>query len=112
MVKEFKNIENLINYLNLTLDELNEIIERIKDYKEYFNYLIPKRNGSYRLISAPSNRLKKIQKKLLDSFNNIYNRKKYQKNIYYSFVCKIQKNIKKIAISLDFIAKLIYNRRG
>ena len=76
MVKEFKSIENLINYLNLTLDELNEIIERIKDYKEYFNYLIPKRNGSYRLISAPSNRLKKIQKKLLDSFNNIYNRKK------------------------------------
>lgn len=61
MLKEFKNVENLIYYLNITLDELNEIIDRIKDYKEYYNYFIPKRNGSYRLISAPSDKLKRFK---------------------------------------------------
>jgi RNA-directed DNA polymerase len=54
----------LAQALNLEPKILNYILYKIPDFNKYHDFEIPKRSGEMRMISAPSQKLKSIQKKL------------------------------------------------
>jgi RNA-directed DNA polymerase len=73
--KTFPNISTrgeLANLLNITEKSLIRYLYIIPINKRYSTFKIPKKNGSYRLISSPATHLKAAQKKLSDVLYEIY----------------------------------------
>lgn len=75
---EIKSRENLAAFLGIPLSKFTYILYFKKVDSYYTSFEIPKKNGEKRLINAPQNDLKEIQKKLADSLWKSH--KEYVKN--------------------------------
>ncbi|HGA9193804.1 TPA: reverse transcriptase domain-containing protein, partial [Salmonella enterica subsp. enterica serovar Enteritidis] len=60
------NRQDLASILNLKTAFLTDVIYRLKAETQYTQFTIPKKNGAPRVISAPTTKLKDIQRRLAD----------------------------------------------
>lgn len=63
-LKEVNDINSLSQLLSITKQDLTYLLYKLKPNNCYRQFSIPKRNGGIRIINAPFNNLKIIQKKL------------------------------------------------
>lgn len=64
--------EEVARMLNIHQKELTYVLYIVGIDKSYKTFKIPKKNGKYRIISAPTEKLKRIQKKLADELYNMH----------------------------------------
>lgn len=63
-LKEVNDINSLSQLLSITKQDLTYLLYKLKPNNCYRQFSIPKRNGGIRIINAPFNNLKIIQKKI------------------------------------------------
>lgn len=69
----YKNArEEVARMLNIHHKELTYVLYKVGIDKSYKTFKIPKKNGKYRIINAPTEKLKRIQKKLADELYNMH----------------------------------------
>lgn len=64
--------EEVARMLNIHQKELTYVLYIVGIDKSYKTFEIPKKNGKYRIINAPTEKLKRIQKKLADELYNMH----------------------------------------
>lgn len=67
---ELESREELLKYLCISDKELNYL--SLHSRRLYSSRLLPKRSGGFRLLEAPNDRLKHIQRMLLRTFEKVY----------------------------------------
>lgn len=67
---EIKSERDLATQLNVPLYVINKILYIDKIETQYSTFNIPKKSGGLRVINAPSNELKKLQRRILINLTN------------------------------------------
>jgi len=72
-LKEAKSLSDLAELLGFKPKALSYILYKIPENNKYIEFEIPKKNGEKRLIKAPTEKLKKLQRRLADLLNECFN---------------------------------------
>jgi len=72
-LKETKSLSDLAELLGFKPKAVSYILYKIPEDNKYIEFEIPKKNGEKRLIKAPTEKLKKLQKRLADLLNECFN---------------------------------------
>ncbi|WP_298028912.1 retron Ec67 family RNA-directed DNA polymerase/endonuclease [uncultured Campylobacter sp.] len=80
-LKDVKTRKDFAVFLGIELKFLTYILYHIKVENLYTTFEIPKKNGGTRIIDAPDETLKKIQKRLMSKLYNYQNKIKKDENI-------------------------------
>jgi len=97
-LRDADTLNKFANLLGYKPKSLTFILYKIPENKKYFEFSIPKKNGTQRIIKAPTDKLKKLQRHLANLLNDCYeeiNRTQYKgKKISHGFVrnCSIITN--------------------
>jgi len=118
-LKEASSIQDLAPLLGFMPSMLAYILYKIPDDKKYKQFTIPKKSGGKRIINAPTDRLKLVQRRLADILNHcvqeIESKQPIRRPISHGFKKKIEtkSNGKQECISLGIHtnAKCHRNRR-
>ena len=73
LLKELKDAEtlnDLARLLGFSAKTLAFVLYKIPDEKKYHTFEVPKKDGGVRVISAPDNRLKNLQRRLANILNS------------------------------------------
>ena len=115
MRKKFNEIQNrnqLANFLGLRTQTFTYILYKLDKEELYNTFSIPKKNGGTRIINAPIDPLKSIQKDLAESLynyiNNISREHNINSNISHGFIpgksiitnARIHRN-KRLVVNID-----------
>ena len=73
-LKDVNTRKDFAAFLGIELKFLTYILYRIKVENLYTTFEIPKKNGGTRIIDAPNDTLKKIQKRLMNKLYNYQNK--------------------------------------
>lgn len=68
----FKNLDDMKDISNFIDVEYKDLKGVLFSKKNYFSFEVPKKNGDMRTISAPKEKLNKIQHNLLEKLNSVY----------------------------------------
>ena len=72
-LKETKSLSDLAELLGFKPKAVSYILYKIPEKTKYIEFEIPKKNGEKRLIKAPTEKLKKLQRRLADLLNECFN---------------------------------------
>jgi RNA-directed DNA polymerase len=88
-LKKTKSLSELSMLLGFSPKAVSYIIYKIPPNKKYIQFTIPKKNGGKRLINAPTDKLKLLQRRLADLLNDcydeIYNKEDFKKSLSHGF---------------------------
>lgn len=64
--------EEVARLINVELKDINYVLYKIKVENSYLSFEIPKKNGEVRIINAPNNTLKRIQRRISEKLSEIH----------------------------------------
>ncbi|MFI4911465.1 MAG: reverse transcriptase domain-containing protein, partial [Sedimentisphaeraceae bacterium JB056] len=90
-LKETKSLSDIANMLGFKPKAVSYILFSIPNKDKYVNFEIPKKNGGKRLIKAPTDKLKLLQRRLADLLNECFDEIRYEsgkKTLSHGFIKK------------------------
>lgn len=105
LFEELKTKEDVAEFLGVTIWDINRVIRQNGKEQMYTQFTIPKKNGSQRIINAPSKPLKFLQRQLADRLTELYIEKNGNYDSAHGFVRR--RNI--ISNARKHLRRTIYN---